>query len=120
MGNYVAGPSVLRLTGRVGAVIPGEAFAHDFSRTGPEGGDGPAREAALLASGAIRLPSGERSELAKLDAATVAALEATAAAAPTEPAVTSADAAAPTIDDSTDSAARSSRRRTAATDAKEN
>lgn len=60
MGTYRCGPSVLRLTGRVGAVIPGDFFEHDFSRTGPEGWDGPAREAALLAAGTItKYPDGQ-------------------------------------------------------------
>lgn len=55
MGRYIAGDSVLRLTGGVEAIQPGQSFEHDFSETGPEGEHGPAREAAMIASGAIRV-----------------------------------------------------------------
>lgn len=51
--RYVAGPSVLQLTGHAVPIQPGESFEHDFSATGPEGEHGPAREAALLAAGSI-------------------------------------------------------------------
>lgn len=57
MASYLCGPSVLRLTGHTEAVQPGASFDHDFSVTGPEGEHGPAREAALIASGAASLAS---------------------------------------------------------------
>jgi hypothetical protein len=53
MGQYIAGRSRLRLKGHAEPVEPGQAFVHDFGPKGPEGIHGPAREAALLASGAI-------------------------------------------------------------------
>lgn len=90
MSRYVCGPSVLRLTGRVGAVIPGDVFEHDFSPDGPEGSDGPAREAANLLAGAFTLAPGETTEAAKRTAAVEAAaaaarVDATAAESETEP-----------------------------------
>lgn len=80
MSRYLCGPSVLRLTGRVGAVIPGDVFEHDFSPEGPEGRDGPAREAANLAAGAFALVPGEITEAAKLEARAAAAAAAMASA----------------------------------------
>lgn len=54
MGKYISAPeTTLRLTGRSEPVNPGDTFEHDFSETGPEGEHGPAREAALLAAGAV-------------------------------------------------------------------
>lgn len=52
MARYEAGPSVLWIDG--GRVEPGRVFEHDFSLAGPDGAHGPAREAALLAAGAVR------------------------------------------------------------------
>lgn len=56
MATYVCGPSRLSLTGHAQAIQPGSTFEHDFSETGPEGIHGLAREAALLAGGALLLP----------------------------------------------------------------
>jgi hypothetical protein len=50
---------VLRLTGHVAAIIPGDRFEHDFSQDGPEGPHGPAREGALLTAGAITIDATE-------------------------------------------------------------
>lgn len=58
MGRYVCGNSVLRLTGRTDdPILPGTTFDYDFSAEGPEGVHGPAREAALVAAGAILTPA---------------------------------------------------------------
>lgn len=129
MGNYIAGPSVLRLTGRVQAVVPGEAFAHDFSQAGPEGPDGPGREAVLLASGAATLQPGEITEFDRIAAASAAADRAAQAATrisvedalrDTTDAAGSALTREPTARPTDDlSAARPSRRRTSTTDPKE-
>lgn len=54
MGQYRVGPSVtLRLLGHPTPSVSGDLVDHDFSATGPEGEHGPAREAALLATGAL-------------------------------------------------------------------
>lgn len=53
MATYLCGPSVLQLTGHAEPVRPGSTFAHDFTIGGPEGEYGPAREAALIAAGAM-------------------------------------------------------------------
>lgn len=51
--GYIAGPSRLQMTGAADLIQPGQSFEHDFSADGPEGEHGPAREAAMIASGAI-------------------------------------------------------------------
>ena len=53
MGQYVVGPSWVALTGHPFSVSPGSTVEHDFSIAGPDGEHGPAREAALIASGAL-------------------------------------------------------------------
>ena len=53
MGKYTVGPSTVHLTGHAKPAQPGETVEHDFSITGPEGEHGPAREAALIAAGAV-------------------------------------------------------------------
>ena len=50
--RYLVGPSVLQLTGAEPAQ-PGATVDHDFSVDGPDGEHGPAREAALIAAGAL-------------------------------------------------------------------
>ncbi|MGE0450841.1 MAG: hypothetical protein AB7Q29_14805 [Vicinamibacterales bacterium] len=55
MKTYISGPSVLHLAGHPEPIQPGSLFLHDFSAQGPDGEHGPAREAALLAGGAIAL-----------------------------------------------------------------
>lgn len=52
MTKYRVGPSVLQLTGAEPAQ-PGATVDHDFSVDGPDGEHGPAREAALIAAGAL-------------------------------------------------------------------
>ena len=55
MGKYLnCGTSVLRLRGHAEPCQPGQAVEHDFSVDGPEGEHGPAREAALIAAGALQ------------------------------------------------------------------
>lgn len=51
MKTYRVGPTPLVFAGRIAA--PGASFTYDFSLEGPEGEHGPAREAALLAAGAL-------------------------------------------------------------------
>ncbi len=51
--TYRSGESALRLLGHAADVLPHTEFEHDFSVDGPEGEHGPAREAAMIASGAI-------------------------------------------------------------------
>ncbi len=55
MSTYLVGPSVVRLTGHATASQPGSRVEHDFGLTGPDGEHGPAREAALLACGALKM-----------------------------------------------------------------
>lgn len=51
MGRYTVGPSTVHVTGIPSQ--PGDVIEHDFSINGPEGEHGPAREAALIAAGAL-------------------------------------------------------------------
>lgn len=53
MGQYKVGPSRVHLNGHKDACEPGCIVEHDFSITGPEGEHGPAREAAMVAAGAL-------------------------------------------------------------------
>lgn len=53
MAKYTVGPSTLHLIGHETPAVPGETVDHDFSITGPDGEHGPAREAALIAAGAL-------------------------------------------------------------------
>ena len=61
MAKYTLGPSTLHLTGHPAAAAPGSVLDHDFSVTGPDGEHGPAREAALIAAGALTLVTEEAS-----------------------------------------------------------
>lgn len=54
MAKYLVGPSVWN------GHQPGSTVEHDFSETGPEGEHGPAREAALIAAGALAPVAAER------------------------------------------------------------
>jgi len=53
MKTYIVGPSVVRLTGHTTSSAPGSRLEHDFGPDGPDGVHGAAREAALLACGAL-------------------------------------------------------------------
>ena len=55
MAKYTVGPSTVHLTGHDEPAAAGSVVDHDFSITGPDGEHGPAREAALIAAGALTL-----------------------------------------------------------------
>ena len=67
MGKYTVGPSRVLLTGHAESCEPGCTVEHDFSVNGPDGEHGPAREAAMIAAGALT-PIAEKDSRERLSA----------------------------------------------------
>lgn len=102
--TYISGPSVLHLAGHPEPIQPGSLFLHDFSAQGPEGEHGPAREAALLAGGAMAF-----ADFVEAAAAPGVALPVDTEIPIVDPAAVQ-DATVAPIDPASDSGARQSRR----------